>query len=112
MILNTSSVAGLRGFPAFSSYVASKFAVEGLSRSLAQEVAEDGIRVNTIAPGPIQTELLERTTGGDPSGFTQMLPMQRVGSAEEVAELVTFLAGERASFVHGTTVRVDGGMLA
>ena len=112
VILNTTSVAGLRGFGAFSSYVASKFAVEGLSRSVAQEVAPLGIRVNTVAPGPIETDLLERATGGDASGFTQMVPLQRAGSAEEVAATVAFLASPEASYVNGQFLRVDGGMMA
>ncbi|MEM7351888.1 MAG: glucose 1-dehydrogenase [Acidobacteriota bacterium] len=111
-IINTTSVAGLRGFAAFSSYVASKFAVEGLTRSVAQEVAPLGIRVNTIAPGPIDTDLLDRATGGDPSGFTQMVPLQRAGTTEEVAAWVTFLASPQATYVTGQSLRVDGGMLA
>lgn len=110
-IINTTSVAGLRGFGAFSSYAASKFAVEGLMRSVAQEVGSAGIRVNTVAPGPIATDLLERATGGDPTGFVQMVPMGRVGTAKEVAQLVTFLASEQASYINGSTLRVDGGML-
>ncbi|MEM8995034.1 MAG: glucose 1-dehydrogenase [Acidobacteriota bacterium] len=112
VIINTTSVAGLRGFPAFSSYVASKFAVEGLSRSVAHEVAGLGIRVNTLAPGPIDTELLDRATGGDASGFTQMVPLQRAGTAEEVGAVVAFLASDDASYIAGEALRVDGGMMA
>ena len=109
-IINTTSVAGLKGFGMFSSYVSSKFAVEGLSRSVAQEVAAAGIRVNTIAPGPIDTALLDRTTGDDHSIFTQHVPMQRAGTVEEVAGLVRFLASADAAYVTGHTLRVDGGM--
>lgn len=110
-IINTTSVAGLRGFGAFSAYAASKFAVEGLMRSVAQEVGPAGVRVNTVAPGPIATDLLERATGGDTTGFVQQVPMGRVGTAKEVAQLVTFLASEQASYINGSTLRVDGGML-
>ena len=112
VIINTTSVAGLRGFPAFSSYVSSKFAVEGLTRSVAHELAPAGIRVNSIAPGPIDTELLSRATGGDASGFTQMVPLQRAGTVEEVAGLVRFLASEESAYITGNTLRVDGGMVA
>jgi NAD(P)-dependent dehydrogenase (short-subunit alcohol dehydrogenase family) len=112
VIINTTSVAGLKGFGMFSSYVASKFAVEGLSRSIAQEVAGAGIRVNTIAPGPIATALLDRATGSDHSMFTQHVPMQRAGTVEEVAGLVRFLASDEAAYVTGHALRVDGGMLS
>ncbi|MBV1857605.1 MAG: glucose 1-dehydrogenase [Nannocystaceae bacterium] len=110
-IINTTSTAGLRGFAAFSSYAASKFAVEGLTRSVAQEVGASGIRVNTVAPGPIATDLLDRATGGDPAGFVQMIPMGRIGTAKEVAQLVRFLASDQASYINGSTLRADGGML-
>ena len=112
VIINNTSVAGLRGFPAFSSYAASKFAVEGLARSVALEVAPLGIRVNTIAPGPIETDLMNRASGGDPSSYTQMVALQRAGTPEEVAASVAFLASPEATYVTGHTLRVDGGMVA
>lgn len=111
-IINTSSVAGRKGFGAFSSYVASKFALEGLTRSVAQEVAAVNIRVNAIAPGPIQTDLLDRATDGDATGFIQMVPMQRAGTADEVANLVAYLASDESTYITGESFAIDGGMTA
>ncbi len=111
-IINTSSVAGLRGFGTFSSYVSSKFAVEGLTRSVAQELASSGIRVNSIAPGAIDTAMLDRTTGGDQTQFSNLASMQRSGTVDEVASVVTFLASDSSSYMTGHTLRVDGGMMS
>ena len=111
-IINTTSVAGLRGFGTFSSYVASKFALEGLSRSVAQEVAGQGIRINTVAPGPVDTPLLDQATGGDHSAFTSMTHLQRAGKPDEIAAMVVFLASDAASYITGQAMTVDGGMMA
>ena len=112
VIINTSSIAGLKGFGMFSSYVASKFAVEGLSRSVAQEVAASKVRVNTVAPGPIDTELLDRATGGDQDAFVQAVPTGRAGHVDEVVAAVVFLASDESLFISGQAIGVDGGMLA
>ena len=104
-------MAGRRGFGGFSAYVASKFAVEGLSRSAAQELAPSNVRVNTVAPGPIETALLDRATGGNHSAFVDHVPMGRAGQADEVAATVTFLASDAASYITSQSLAVDGGML-
>ena len=111
VIINNSSVAGRRGFGGFSAYAASKFAVEGLSRSAAQELAEAKVRVNTVAPGPIDTALLDRATGGDQAAFVNFVPMGRVGHVDEVAATVTFLASDAAGYITSQSLAVDGGML-
>ncbi len=111
-IINTTSVAGIKGIANFATYSASKFAVEGLSRSVAQETAEAGIRVNTVAPGPIETAMLDRATGGDLSAFEEWVPLKRVGSVDEIARAVVFLASDDAAFITGHSLSVDGGMSA
>ena len=111
-IINNSSVAGRRGFGSFSTYVASKHAVEGYSKSAAAELAEHKIRVNTVAPGPIATRMLDDITGGDHSMFTSQVPLQRAGTAKEVADAVVFLASDASSYVSGQTLGGDGAMTA
>lgn len=111
-IINNSSVAGRRGFGSFSTYVASKHAVEGYSKSAAAELAEHKIRVNTVAPGPIDTRMLNDITGGDHSMFTDSVPMKRAGSAAEVASAVVYLASDASGYVSGQTLGVDGAMTA
>ena len=88
-----------------------KFAVEGLSRSVAAELAESNIRVNTVAPGPIATDMADRISQGDPSGFAEMVPMKRLGTPEEIAQTVVFLASDASSFMTGSVIAVDGGHL-
>ena len=113
-IVNVSSVAGQRGIPGASVYVASKHAVEGLTKSAALEAAPAGIRVNAVAPGPIETPMLNRFTGSEAnkSAFLQRFPLQRAGTADEVAQTILFLASDKAPYITGQSFGVDGGKLA
>ena len=115
-IVNVSSVAGHVGLEACGAYVASKHAVEGLTKAAALEVARDGIRVNAVAPGAIQTDMIDRAVGaGDTAArraIESMHPLGRMGTADEVAAAILFLASEKASFITGQSLAVDGGWLA
>jgi NAD(P)-dependent dehydrogenase (short-subunit alcohol dehydrogenase family) len=114
-IVNLSSVAGQVGFAGASVYVASKHAVEGLTKSAALEGAAAGVRVNAVAPGPVQTEMLERFTGGDAAakgGLLAGVPARRAGTPEEIAQTIVFLASDKARFLTGQSVAVDGGLTA
>jgi len=116
VIINTSSVAGHVGMGGASIYVASKHAVEGLTKSAAMEYAKQGIRVNAVAPAAIETDMLDRFTGGgnaDALSYMRSLhPVGRLGRSEEIANAVLFLASDAASFITGTSLNVDGGFLA
>jgi 3alpha(or 20beta)-hydroxysteroid dehydrogenase len=103
-IVNISSVAGLTGFTNSIGYVASKFAVTGLTKAAAMELGEYGVRVNSVHPGTVDT--------GMPSGLGPKLPINRYGLPAEVAELVLFLLSERSSYCTGGQYVVDGGMLS
>jgi NAD(P)-dependent dehydrogenase (short-subunit alcohol dehydrogenase family) len=114
-IVNLSSIAGQVGVAGAAVYVASKHAVEGLTRSAALEGAAAGVRVNAVAPGPVQTDMLERFTGGNEDvkrGFLASLPARRAGTPEEIAETIVFLASDKARFLTGQCVAVDGGYTA
>ena len=114
-IVNVSSVAGLVGFPGASVYVASKHAVEGLTKTAALEVAATGVRVNAVAPGPIQTDMMERFTGHSAeakAGLIAMVPAKRAGTVDEIAQTIVFLASDKARYLTGQSVAVDGGMMA
>jgi NAD(P)-dependent dehydrogenase (short-subunit alcohol dehydrogenase family) len=114
VIVNLSSCYGHEGAAGASVYVASKHAVEGLTKSAALEVAESGVRVNAVAPGPIETPMLDRFTG-DASGKARMtatVPSKRAGKPEEIAQVILFLASPAASYMTGAIVPVDGGMSA
>jgi NAD(P)-dependent dehydrogenase (short-subunit alcohol dehydrogenase family) len=114
-IVNMSSVAGLVGFATIPAYVASKHGVVGLTKTAALEYAEQGIRVNAVCPGVIDTEMVERFTGGQPDAEAAMLatePVGRLGRPEEIADAVVWLASDRSSFVTGQAIAVDGGFVA
>jgi NAD(P)-dependent dehydrogenase (short-subunit alcohol dehydrogenase family) len=115
-IINTSSVAGLLGMANVSVYVASKHAVIGITKSVALEVAKLGIRVNAVSPAAIQTDMFERFTGGANTDagkyLASMHPIGRVGTSDEIANPVVFLASDDSSFITGQSLTVDGGFTA
>jgi NAD(P)-dependent dehydrogenase (short-subunit alcohol dehydrogenase family) len=111
-IVNTSSVAGHVGFPAVSIYIASKHAVEGLTKSLALEFAKQNIRINAVAPGPIATDMWDRFAGEARDQIISIVPAARVGAADEIAAAVLYLASDAAKFTTGISLVVDGGFIA
>jgi NAD(P)-dependent dehydrogenase (short-subunit alcohol dehydrogenase family) len=113
-IVNLSSTFGRVGAPGASLYVASKHAVEGLTKSAALEGAPFGVRVNVVAPGPIETEMLSRFARSDErkASFAAGVPLKRLGRAEEIADAIVFLASDKASFISGSSVPVNGGKAA
>lgn len=114
-IINLSSVAGQVGMAGASMYVASKHAVEGLTKSVALEGASVGVRVNSVAPGPIETGMLDRFLGNSAeikAGFLSTVPTGRSGSVEEIAQTILFLASDKASYISGQNIAVDGAYTA
>src|ERR1700720_604810 len=113
-IVNVSSTFGHTGAAGASVYVASKHAVEGLTKSAALEASGFGVRVNAVAPGPIDTGMLTRFTVSDErkAGLIAGVPLKRVGRPEEIADSIVFLSSDRASFITGATISVDGGKAA
>jgi NAD(P)-dependent dehydrogenase (short-subunit alcohol dehydrogenase family) len=113
-IVNISSTYGRTGAPGASVYSASKHAVEGLTRSAALEVAGTGVRVNVIAPGPIETAMLDRFTGTAEkrAGIPATVPLKRVGKPEEIAQVIVFVSSDKASFITGASYIVNGGKTA
>jgi len=113
-IINLSSTLGSRGVPGASVYVASKHAVEGLTKSAALEAAAAGVRVNAVAPGPVETEMLDRSTGSPErkAALIAGVPAGRAGRPEEIAQAIVFLASNKASFITGEIIRVNGGKTA
>lgn len=110
-IITISSIWGKRGASCESVYSATKAALIGFSKSLASELAPTGIRVNCIAPGVIDTEMLLALPEGVKEGLAEETPLRRLGRPEDIAELVSFLASDRASFITGQVITSDGGFI-
>jgi NAD(P)-dependent dehydrogenase (short-subunit alcohol dehydrogenase family) len=110
-IINISSTYGHEGAPGASVYVGSKHAVEGMTKSVARETVKSGIRVNAVAPGPIDTGMLTRFTGSPErkAAVVTTVPMDRLGLPEEIANAIVFIASDEASFITGHVLNVDGG---
>lgn len=109
-IINISSVSGVMGNAGQANYSASKAGIIGLTKSLARELASRNICVNAIAPGFVETDMTTKLPQSAIESAKQMIPLQRFGKPEDIAELVTFLASERADYVTGQVICVDGGM--
>jgi NAD(P)-dependent dehydrogenase (short-subunit alcohol dehydrogenase family) len=113
-IVNLSSTMGQRGASGASLYTASKHAVEGLTKSAALEAAAFGVRVNAVAPGPVETAMLDRFTGSSErkAGLVAGVPLKRAGRPEEIADAIVFASSAKASFVTGQIISVNGGKTA
>ncbi len=113
-IVNVSSAYGSVGAAGASVYVASKHAVEGMTKSAALEVAGTGVRVNVVAPGTTDTGMLTRFTSTDENkaALVSTVPVKRLATSEEIAHVIAFVASENASYMTGSSIPVDGGMIA
>lgn len=109
-IINISSVSGVLGNAGQANYAASKAGLIGLTKSVAREVASRGINVNAVAPGFIDTDMTKNMTEDAKKTLSSMIPMGKMGSAKNVADLVLFLAGEHSDYITGQVICVDGGM--
>ncbi|PTM59100.1 3-oxoacyl-[acyl-carrier-protein] reductase [Desmospora activa] len=110
-IINISSVVGLVGNPGQANYTAAKAGVIGLTKTAAKELASRGITVNAIAPGFIETDMTTKLGDDVQKELLDQIPLSRFGKAEDIAHAVTFLASDRASYITGQTLKVDGGMV-
>ncbi|MFV0257335.1 MAG: SDR family NAD(P)-dependent oxidoreductase [Acidimicrobiales bacterium] len=109
-IINTSSVAGLDGVFGATAYGATKWAVRGMTRTAAKELGRYGIRVNSIHPGVIVTDMTEQMVEGKAEEMASRQPIRRLGTSEDIAEMALFLAADRSSYCTGQAFTVDGGL--
>ena len=109
-IVNISSDAAKIGNPGQSNYVASKSAIEGLTRTIANEVASRGITVNCVAPGFVKTEILDSVDKKKLSAMEEKIPLGRIGNVDEIASVVYFLSSEESSYITGQVLHVNGGL--
>jgi len=114
-IVNISSVEGLAGMPYLAAYTATKFAIRGMTKVAALELGPMGIRVNSVHPGMIVTDMVKDAAGGadvDLSPAAKRIPLRRMGQSEDIAEVVVWLASDRSSYVTGAELAADGGATA
>jgi 3-oxoacyl-[acyl-carrier protein] reductase len=111
VILNAASIVGLHGNFGQSNYVASKSGVIGMTKTWARELGPGGVRVNAVAPGFIQTDMIATVPEKVIEGITERTPLRRLGTAQDIANAYLFLASDEASFITGTVLSVDGGLL-
>ena len=110
-IINISSISGLMGNPGQVNYSSSKAALNGFTKSLAKELGSRNITVNCIAPGFIETDMTSYINENEKIKLLNSIPLKRLGKAEDVAKLVSFLASDKASYITGQTISIDGGLL-
>ncbi len=109
-IINLSSVSGVLGNAGQANYAASKAGVIGLTKSMAKELASRNITVNALAPGYIETDMTEAMSGAAKEAILAQIPLKRAGSTKDIAEAAAFLASDKASYITGQVISVDGGM--
>jgi 3-oxoacyl-[acyl-carrier protein] reductase len=109
-IINVSSVVGSSGNPGQTNYCASKAGINGFTRSLAQEIGSRGITVNAVAPGFIESDMTDGLPDEQKVALKKQIPLARLGQPKEIAETVAFLASEKAAYISGQTIHVNGGM--